>query len=166
MVSHGGLCTSATMSVFLLVYINLCYVNIQECLFLWVFEDFYEQKNNCCITHHTHVSVDHELHTFLQKLLLVINPSYAKLWLMAAGLMRLQVSRWDDCKIESFCLMSGPVCVTLGKSPATQPLPRCSSHHANQTETNMHSILTHKHTNTGFTQLLHLQSRVLCSMLY
>lgn len=105
-------------------------------------------------THSSHVSVDHELHKFVQgliltKLLLVINLSYAKLWLMAAGF-------WWGCrcldgmtKIESFCLISG-LCVLCWENPRQQNpspvfLPPCT-----QTETKMHNILTHKHTNTNW----------------
>lgn len=55
---------------------------------------------------------------------------------------------WMESLYDWDLLDFRPVCVMLGKSPATKPLPQCSSHHASQTETKMHNILTHKHTNT------------------
>lgn len=63
-------------------------------------------------------------------------------------LMSLQVSRWNDCKIETFCLISG-MCVLHWENPQQQnPSPSVPpTMPAKQTK--MHNILTHKHTNTN-----------------
>lgn len=100
---------------------------------------------------------------------MVINLLCAKLWLMAAGLMRLQVSKWDDCKdwVLLFDVRPG---VSRWENPRQQnPSPSVPP---TMPTKQRQKCTTFSHTNiptlteAGFTQLLNVQSCVLCSMLY
>ncbi len=86
--------------------------------FLWTEKNIFNSWHYSP-THSSHVSVDHELHKFVQgliltKLLIVINLSYTKLWLMAAGF-------WWGCRcLDGMTKIESGLCVLRWENPWQQ----------------------------------------------